>query len=306
MNRKNFTVAKKTKMAARYIAIFVISSVMTLALLVYETAISTVNEVWIEEGRAFDTKKEDTRLVWTSRATIGILQETALTLEDWPVSYLYLVLQKQREMASKKIPENDFERSYLYYWAEFLPKAQKNESEIKKYVGHVFPEVVRQLVNAPSSRKASEVIKEIYYHFVIKYYSEYFFAFGYNANKSLYQRNRKAALTAVYDSAVKIDPHIIRNYSKRKTVTGIVFASLRNAYVLLANNVFVDGICDVQSSKRWLFVSSKARAILIENPAEARANWVKDSSLGDYKTFFQQFKEKDHQLRVLISRKCLV
>lgn len=290
------------KKTLQFVLVIVMCPAITLGALAYNTASQTINELWTAEGHAFDTKPQYWKSLFVGSYLIDITSSGQYRLEEWPASILDRFNKMQYQSAIEKIPLNDFERVYWYYWTIFLPKNQ-NKPDREKYAAELLPIVIEQMREFSHLSRASRIVDDVQYHLVLWQYSNYFFETAPKISPDLYRANKDMVLNLMYDSAMTIKPSVAAGYDSDYAKNS-VFNSLSNAYVRFANDFYVAGICKTSRAKQWEEISDKMYDVLIRDPQNAAAYLPTQSTRDRYANFLKTFNERDQSLRAGIAKKC--
>lgn len=272
--------------------------------LAFQTALSTYNQIWLEEGRAYDTKWEHivSHIVGKER---NRLLKAGFDDDGMLVNFLDSIVQREYRQAIKKIPEGELERIDWYYWTFFIPNTYGNEEKIKKHVPSMLSNIVDQLKDIKQIKANSNIVRDLDYHMIVTYYAAYFFEMGPAYNDGFFKENRKLVLEAVFESVNSLDPSKILTY-KKGPAQQIVFTALADAYHQFGNSVFTGNGCNREIAQQWLIISRKTHDVLLNDFPAAQPYLVNEEIQADYNNLKIFYEKNNSVLEHLIQNKCQI
>lgn len=297
MNDKKSSRKKRSRFYA-----FLGGVVALLLFLIASTTLSTLNQIWIEEGRIHDTKTE-----YFIAHFVGGMRTNLITSghdpESWYIKLLDDVDKWAYSSAVKKLPENDFENEFWYYHSYFQPIANGSEAYIKKNLDQLVPAAANGLEKINDYDITSDVDRDIYYHEIINYYARIYFYYARDYDSKLYGSVKGKALETVCKNALTINPRNVLSYNMR-SYNGVIFWSLAETYIYLKDNWQVDGQCVPEIAKCWQEVSQKTQDILIKDEKAVSVYLTGDYYLQARANFRKFFPSYDEEIRKQIKNKC--
>ena len=280
------------------VRIIILSIIVTLCFKVYGTVSETANEVWVAEGRAYNTKIEHWISLIAVKKELSLIENGA-SVDSFSVSILDRINRFAYNRAIKKIPEDDFERVYWYFWSIFLPQTSGKESAPSK---EILADIVKQMASIDDYKFGSKVIRDVDSHTVVNYYSRYFFDRAKEYSPT--EKDKKIMLYAVYKSAMSLEPKAILSYdSKQKT--NVILTTPVNAYVRLSSNILTkNGVCDSDAAKWWRAVDAKTQAVLISKGSSVESYATNEELLRRYQNFVSEYPNNHNEYNSFIKEHC--
>lgn len=262
----------------RYSLSFLFGSIMIFLFLILGTVHQTLDDIWREEQRYYDTKWEYFALMFGPQ---------------WLKETVY-------DTAEPKIPDSDFEQEvwrYRTYTYPMLQSVVENPSIGEGFVS----EITRVLISSESYQSRSAIVRDVEKFIVLEHYALFFFTYTKRYDKKEFQANYREVLASLAQSATQItSSNFTAPYtpSAREEILEFILTS----YILLKSHIFLGSTCDEAVASAWMELSAQIRQ-LISMP-EVRREVKPTSGSRVLDKLEEEIKSQDTIIKTQIDQSC--